>query len=138
MAQAVEHKVLNNQIRKVLKAKNEDVAVPQSGNTTLLEVDVSLYDRIWVEVVCAEQALDAFIVQGKFHGDGHYVSLASTAAHYTAPAGVIYGSSGDLTTLAAAATGWIAIDVSGLDAIKILASSGNVAGSVVDIYAGGK
>lgn len=138
MAQSVVHQVLSAEIAKQLLASNLSVAVAQSGNTALLEFNVARYTRVWVQVAVTGQDLDAFVVQGKLHPDGGYITLASTAAHYTSPSGIVYGASGDLTVLAASATGWIALDVTGLDAVKILASSGNVAGSTVSAYAAGR
>jgi hypothetical protein len=45
------------------------------------------------------------------------------------------GASGDLTTLAAASTGWFILDTRGLARVKVLASGNGAA--TVTIYAGG-
>lgn len=121
-----------------LIASNTSVTVAQSGNTTLLDVDVSRYDRIMVHVAVTGQNLDAFLIKGAGSLDGTLETLYSTAANFTAPTGLIVGASGDLTTLAAAATGWFIMDTTGLKRVQILASSGNVAGSTVSVYAGGR
>ena len=128
----------NNNLKHILREKVENVLVAQTGNTDLIDLDVSNLDRIWAQVRVTGQALDAFVVQGLLHPDGTYITLASTAAHYTSPAGIIYGASGDLTALAADATGWVAVDVKGLSRLKFLASSGSAAGSGVQIYVAGR
>lgn len=126
--------------RRQLEASNSAVAVAQAGNTTLLDLDVRELDRIFVQFDVTGQALDAFIVQASAHRDATPTSLASAAAHYTGAGSgsLIVGASGDLTTVAAAASGWFIMDVRGLTRVQILASSGNVAGSTVTIYAGGR
>jgi len=84
-----------------LAASAGAVAVAQTGNTDLLQFSVGQAERVWIEVVCGGQALDAFIVLGRAHASGSWLTFAGSAAHYTAPAGVIVGASGDLTALAA-------------------------------------
>jgi hypothetical protein len=126
-------------IEPPLAASALAVAVAQAGNTDLITIDVSRIARLWVEIAVSGQDLDAFLVKGRTHASGSYQTLVgSVAANYTSPAGIIVGASGDLTTLAAATSGWIALDVRGLNSIKLQASSGNVAGSTVSAYAGGK
>lgn len=115
-----------------------DIAVAQSGDTDLVQFSVGQTERAWVQITCTGQDLDAFIVLGRAHSSGAWLTLASSGSHYTSPAGVVFGASGDLTTLAAGSTGWIALDVQGLDAVKLQASSGNVAGSTVTVYVGGR
>lgn len=122
--------------RQRLEAKNEAVTVAQSGNTTLLDLDVSGLERLAVQLAVTGQALDAFLVQAT-PPDGTLATYFSAAADFTSPAGLIIDASGDLTVLAAAATGWFVMDVRGLSKVKILASSGNIAGSTVSAYAGG-
>lgn len=133
-SQAVMH--LNNNVR-LLRVKNETVAVAQAGNTTLLEVQTEEFERLTVEAAVTGQALDAFVVQVKFHTDGSYVSIASAAGDYTSPTGLMIKASGDLTAQAASTSGWFILDTRGVFAVKVLASSGNVAGSTVSVYAGG-
>jgi hypothetical protein len=119
-------------------AKNEAVAVAQTGNTTLIEVDTSRIEKLAVEAVVTGQDLDAFVVQGKIHPESTYVTLASATADYTTPNSPILMASGDLTGLAAAATGWFLMDVRPFSSVKVLASSGNVAGSTVTARAIGR
>ena len=122
---------------RILRASNTALSVAASGTTTLLELDVKDIERIYVQIAPTVQALDAFSVQILPHSSGAYSTIASAAADFTSPTGLIVGASGDLTTLAAAATGWFIMDTRGLARVKITASA-NVAGAAtVSIYAGG-
>lgn len=125
--------------RLVFLAKtNADVAVPAAGNTDLLDMDVSQVARLALEIRnTGANAFDAFIVQGKFHPDGAYVTILSAAADYTAPAGIVVDASGDLTVLAAGATGWLILDALAFIKLKVQASA-NVAGATTaGVFAGG-
>jgi hypothetical protein len=112
------------------------VTVPASGNTALMTIPVAGLERIFVQVSVATQALDAFIVQGRCAAAASFTTLYSAAADFTAPAGLMVGASGDLTTLAAAASGWFIMDVRGLYEVKILASAA-VDSAAVSVDAGG-
>jgi hypothetical protein len=127
----------NNQ-SELLQISNTNVTVAQAGTTDLLEIKLLGLERIFAQVSNAVQALDAFTIQGKGHPDASYVTLFSVAADYTSPAGIMIGSDGtDRTTVAAGGSGWVLLDTRGLDAIKFIASSANIAGSTTTIYAGG-
>ncbi|MCZ2115208.1 MAG: hypothetical protein LC131_15470 [Anaerolineae bacterium] len=119
-------------------AKNEAVTVGQTGNTALIEVDTSCIENLAVEAVVTGQNLDAFVVQGKVHPESTYVTLASATADYTTPNSPIIRASGDLTGITAGATGWFLMDVRPFYSVKVLASSGNVAGSTVTARAIGR
>ena len=119
-------------------AKNESVTVVQTGNTALIEVDTSCIETLAVEAVVTGQNLDAFVVQGKVHPESTYVTLASATADYTTPKSPIIRASGDLTGITAGATGWFLMDVRPFYSVKVLASSGNVAGSTVTARAIGR
>ena len=123
---------------RILLSNNLSVAVAQAGNTTIFERDVRGVDRLFLEAAVTGQALDAFIIQAKSHPDGSYQTLYSTAGDYTGPTGILVGTSGDLTIIAAGASGWFIMDVSSLAFVRVQASSGNVAGSTVSVYAGGE
>ena len=118
------------QRRVTYNAKNDaSVTIPAAGNTDILEMDVSQINRLAMEIRnTGAQAFDVFIVQGKAHPDGAYVTLLSAAADYTTPAGIVVDASGDLTILGAGATGWLIIDTLGFTKIKLQASA-NVAGA---------
>jgi hypothetical protein len=119
--------------------------VTDYGNDSLIAANASLevvqtvdkVTEVGVSIVVAGQALDAFLVQGKFHPDAAFQTLYSAAGAYTSPAGLVKGASGDLTTQAVG-SGWIILDTRPLYALKLLASSGNVAGSTVSTYAVGR
>lgn len=115
--------------------KAEAVANPAGGPTDIIELDVTQISRLAIQITNAGFALDQFIVQGKAHPDGAYMTLLSAAADYTAPAGIVVDASGDLTTLGLA-TGWLILDVLAFSKIKIQASANGGTGSV-SIYAGG-
>ena len=138
MAQVTSPRVLNAEIAKVVLAKNSAVAVAQSGDTTVLELNVSGLERLVVEVAVASKLLDAFSVLGAVHPDGSYMTLFSVAADFTSPAGLMVDASGDITTQAAGSSGWFVLDVRGLDRVKLTASSGDAAGSTVSVYATGR
>jgi hypothetical protein len=136
MAQVIEF-VSGQPVKTVLKAKNLNVSVPATGNTTLLELPVRGMTRLLVQIAVATQALDAFLIQGRPTPDASLVTLYSTAAAFTSPdGGVVVAASGDLTTLAAGSTGWVLLNVPGFWDVKILASAA-VDSAVVQVYAGG-
>lgn len=124
--------------RLIIEAKTDaDVQAAVASNTTILEIDVSQIARLAVEIRnTGGFALDAFRVDGKVSSDGAYVNLASLAAAYTSPSGLIVAASGDLTVLASGATGWLVIDVLGFNKIRFQASSNGTI-TTVGILAGG-
>lgn len=134
MAQVTQRREIK---RTRLEAKNEAVTVAQSATETeLLNLDVSGLERLAVQVAVTGQALDEFVIEAA-PPDGALAVYFSAAADFTSPAGLMIDASSDLTTLAAAATGWFVMDVRGLSKVRVSASSGNVAGSTVSAYAGG-
>ena len=136
-AAQVDNDILLGQSKRILRSANEALSVPATGNTTLLDLDVSDIERIYVQIQPTVQALDAFIVAIMPHSSGAFSTIASVAADYTSPSGLMVGASGDLTILAAAATGWFILDTKGLARVRIQASA-NVAGAAtVSTYAGG-
>lgn len=86
-----------------------------------------------------QDALDQFEVQAQFHRDGPWITLYSAAADFTSPAGLVVAASGDLTTLAYQATGWLLLNVLPLYSVRFQAASamaGN--GSKITVRGGGK
>ena len=126
-----------NANKRLMRAGNASVAVPQSGNTTLLEIPVESFEQILVEAAVSGKLLDAFTVQVKSHPDGSYLTIASAAGDYTSPTGLMVKASGDITTQAAGTSGWFILDTRGVAWVKVVASSGDAAGSTVSAYAGG-
>jgi hypothetical protein len=121
---------------KVTFTASNSVTVPGTGNTTLLQVKVQGLERIFVQLSATTQALDAFLIQGKAHADATALTLFSAGADFTSPAGLMIDASGDLTGLAASASGWFVMDVRGLYEVKILASAAADSATVA-IYLGG-
>lgn len=99
------------------------VTVPGTGNTTLCTLDVNFVERLCIEVAVATQNLDGFVIKGRMHSGGSYLTLFDAAGDYTSPVGILIGASGDLTALAAGATGWFILDCLGFDQIQLLASA---------------
>lgn len=124
------------QTRQLMVAKDTAISCPATGNTTLLEVPTAGLDNLAVQIDVTVQALDAFIIQGRFHPDGAFVTIYSAAGDYTAPVGLLVAASGDLTAQAAGTTGWFILDVRALYAVKVLAS-GAVNNALVSVYASG-
>src|SRR3990167_9406192 len=118
-------------------AENLALAVPLTGNTTLLEMVTEGAEKLSVQVDNTIQALDAFIVQGRVHRDSSYETFASAAGDYSTPVGRMLRVTGAPVTLAASASASFDMDVSGLYSVKILASGSNATDSVVSIYASG-
>jgi len=125
------------QVRQLLIASNVAAAVA-GALTTLLDLEgIAGIEVLGVEVkMSAAAALTAFQVQAKFHPSGDFVTLYSTATHFTEPSGPLIGTSGDLTTLAASGTAWFMLRTLGMWAVRIQATSAGNAG-VATVYAGG-
>lgn len=118
-------------------AKNTAIAVAQAGNTTLLEVlNMHMTSRAAVSAAVTGQNLDAFRISFKYHPDQAYILVASAGVDYTTPNWPVLKASGDLTGLAAAATGSCILDTTGVVAMLVEASSANPAGSTVSAYTG--
>ena len=134
MPQVTEHGT--SQARRIgIDAKNENVAVSLGSNDSILELIVSEAARLAVEIKNeGANALDAFRVLGKVHKDGAFILMFSAAGDFTSPAGLVVDASGDLTTLAAGATGFLVLDVLALYAIKLEASAA-VGATQVDVFA---
>lgn len=124
--------------RLVFNADIAAVAIPATGNTTILEMDVSQLARLALEIINpGGNAFDVFRVDGKVHPSGNYVNLLAVTADYTTPAGIVVDASGDLTVLGAGATGWLILDVLGFNKIRLQASA-NVAGATsARLFVGG-
>ena len=119
--------------RSFLTADNASVAVAAAGLTTILEAQVQGMSRMFAEIIVADNALDAFQVQVRANQSGNYITIFSAAADFTSPAGILAGASGDLTTQAVG-TGWLLLDVFGLESVRLQASGSGA--SVVTAHAG--
>lgn len=111
------------------------VSVPTAGNTEILRIPTVGMERLFVQFDVATNNLDAFRILAKAHPSATATLLYSLAADYTVPAGLLVGASGDLTTVAAAASGWFIMDVRGVYEVQLQASATGGA-AAVSIYAG--
>lgn len=130
--------ITSTMTRRVFADQNTpaDVTVPLGSNGDIIEFDVSQITRLVSEIRnTGANAFDTFIVQGKVP-NGAYVTLLSVAADYTSPAGIVVDASGDLTTLAGGATGWLILDVLGFEKIKFQASAA-VGASTARVFSSG-
>lgn len=111
-------------------------AVPAAGNTTVLTIPLgATQERLFVQFDVAAFALDAFRILARSHPSATATLLYSLAADYAAPTGILVGASGDLTTVAAAGSGWFILDVRGLYEVTVQASA-NGGTALVTMYAG--
>ena len=98
-----------------------DVAV--ASLTTIGEaIDVSHYGSIKVDITNGDNAFDAFSIQGSADGSNYDV-LYDASVDFTSPSGILIGTSGNLTALAAATRGWFILDCSSLSSLKVQASA---------------
>lgn len=122
----------------VSQVKNLAVSLPGTGNTTILDWDVTRLARIFVEISnAAGQALDVFQIQARAHPDGDFITLYSTSGDFGTPIGLLVGTSGNLAALAAAAVGFFIMDVTGIERVRILASAA-ADSAIVSVYATGE
>ncbi len=89
---------------------------------TIATIDVSHAAKLGVEIALTGQNFDQFSIQARFHGSGSYQTLFDAAADFLSPSGVLIGASGDLTTIAAAASGWFLMDVGAIESIRLQAA----------------
>lgn len=114
----------------------QPVTVPAAGTTVVAVLDVSRMERVFVEIDVATQTLDGFIIKGRPSGGVTQHTLFSTSGDYTSPGGLLVGTSGDLTGVAAGNKGWFIMDVQGIEELQLEASA--VADSAsVTVIAGG-
>jgi hypothetical protein len=123
--------------RGLKRYKNLNVSVLAAGNTTLLEaLSHELTTLTGIQVSVATNAFDAFIISVKFHPDAAYMVIATAAADYTSPTGLMVKASGDLTSLAAGNAGWCIVNTTGVCALKVEASCA-VGTGTAQAYMGG-
>lgn len=108
------------------------VSVPNSALTDVGEFNLTTEQFLGMEVTVATNALNGFSILGKMSDSGDWVTLYSLAADYTSPAGLLVGTSGDLTTQAVG-SGWFLMRTQGLAAIKFQAKSSAAGGSSVSL-----
>ena len=105
---------------KFSMATNTLTDIPATGNTVLLELPVRGLSQAFIRFAVADQALDAFIVEGRAD-TGAYVSLLTAIT--ATPGGLVVAASGTLASQAAGTSGWCVLNVRGMDQIRISASA---------------
>lgn len=103
-------------------AENILTDILATGNTTLLEIDVSDIDQLAVELVTsADQAADVFTVQAKVHPNSSYVSILTAIT--ATPGGLVVFSTGTLASQAAGTSHICVLDVRGFSFLRFLGSA---------------
>jgi hypothetical protein len=93
---------------------------------TVVEIDVSYARRLNVSFATTV-ALTEFTVAFRVHASGSYFVVASLAADYTSPQGVMLGTSGDLTNAGTSGTHWLMLNVEGVQSVRLQAASSSAA-----------
>lgn len=103
------------------------VVVPAAGNTSLAIIKNSRGAKyLFFQIDVITQALDAFLVKGRGHGDAAQADFSPAAwATPGAPGNAVRvkETSGNLAAQAAASSGWFGMDVTGLSEIEVLCSA---------------
>lgn len=122
--------VISNSSPVVANRVLASTTVAVAGLTTIgAAINVSDFSRIKVVIDNSDDTgsaailFDAFQIQASVDGGSNFETLFSAASDYTSPKGILVGASGNLTVLAADATGWFILDVGGLDQIRVQASA---------------
>jgi len=104
---------------------NSAATVAVATNTELGEVYCNGVESLGFRLgnAAGGGALDAFIVQFKYHPSGEYVTVASIATDFTNKVFPVVGASASPVTLAAGSDVFIALDVRGVHSVKFLASA---------------
>jgi len=116
-----------------------DIAISNSL-TDVIEMNVSSAKTFGLQIkeTAGVHSLSQFVINARFHSSGSYQTLFSSTGDYTNPAGLLVGTSGDLTILPASGSGWFILDCDGIEFIQIRAASSNVAGSTIDALGSSK
>lgn len=113
---------------EIVHGSGPQVAIPAAGNTIIATIKNSRGAKyLFFQVDNAvSQALDAFQVLGRAHGDSQLAdfSPAAWATPQTLPnAFRVKETSGNLAALASGASGWFGMDVTGLSEIVVQCSA---------------
>ena len=94
--------------------------IPSTGDTVILEVPTLGLKTIGMEFEVGANAIDTFVVSAQFHPDDSFHQLYNAVT--ATPAGLIIAASSTLATTAAAADGWLLMDVRGIYKVRFSAS----------------
>lgn len=91
-------------------------------------IDTSNFSQIYVRIDNSDDTGTAAILFDDFNIDispdgTNFETAFGVSGDYTSPTGILIGTSGDLTILAADATGWFILDCSGIDQIRCQAKA---------------
>lgn len=119
---------------RIFEYSETGISVPVAGETVLAEVPIPPgCTRLFLQVRVSGAAFDAFKVEGRVTNDAPYSTLLAASTDYISQNAFNERASGDLTTLAADALGYMRMNVSALSSVRILASCGVSAGTA-EIY----
>jgi len=104
--------------------------------TTVGEYPVGDMDGVGFHISNAGVLIDQFVIQAQFYDAGPWETMFSAAGDYTSPLGILIGTSGDLTGIADAATGWFIIYPKGIYKLRLRAASSG-ADTSITINGGG-
>lgn len=112
---------------RMYRSNDIATAVVPAVSTLIGTLHTNGAKRLFVELVNTVAPLTGFAIKARPTAGAAYVTLYDTAGDFLVPRGVLVGASGDLTTLAAAATGWFIMDTEGMESVQIYATSGGTA-----------
>ena len=120
------------------KSQNGDATVlVGAAPAVVLQFKTAGTGKTFVQVVSSgtSAALTAFSIQAQSTSDAPYVTLYSSAADFTAPKGLLFGASGDLTVLSGGASGWFLMETAMFTGIQVTVTSAST--PTITAYASG-
>lgn len=126
-----------NLSRGGLSLTNVGALVAQAGLTDIAVIQTTAIERVFVQIEVQGKALDQFQISGRAIKGGTLTVLYQSSADFTQNRGILIFTTGDLTNQAAGTTGAILLETLGFYEIVLSASSADVAGSTVNVSAGG-
>lgn len=97
-----------------------------AGGTLIGTYKVDKSSRMMVRLTVAVAALTGFSISARATTAAAYNILYNVSADFTAPKGILIGTSGDLT-VQGVGNGWLIMDVRGLESIEFRAVSAGTA-----------
>ncbi len=104
--------------------------------TTVATFPGANIERGLIDVAVATTALDQFVIQIRSNVNASYQTIYSAGSDFTSPVGIMVGASGDLTALTAGTSGWVMLDVFGIESIRLRAARAAGSDAVVTIKVG--
>ena len=114
---------------------NDIAAVTVPASSTLQATyAVGSKVRLMVKLTVATAALTNFAISARATTAATYDILYNVSADFTAPKGILIGTSGDLT-LQGIGSGWFIMDIRGLESVRLHATSAGTATLALNIGA---